>query len=375
MRSRDFLFLVSLSAVLLNLTDNAASLEDHVAASRRNAIVRAIEAVEPAVVSINVIQRREYMVRSRDPFFDFFYPFTYRRFRHIQSVGSGFIVDERGYILTNDHVVEGAVEVLINLPDKRSFKVKDVRRHIRSFPELDLAVIKIEAKDLSGAPLGDSDDIIIGEWAIAIGNPFGLASTDSRPTVTVGVISALGRDFQPKEGRVYRDMIQTDASINPGNSGGPLVNAEGKVLGINTFIISPGGNPEGGSVGIGFAIPINKAQKVLEEIVQYGRVRRPWTGIHAQDVTPWIAESLRLRETRGVIITEVEEDSPGEKAGLKVADVIVEINDTPVRDRRQTNDIFLGVTVGEVFQLKVIRDGRQIEVPLKLEPRPSKRQL
>jgi serine protease Do len=241
---------------------------DDVDATRRNAIVQAVERVSPAVVTISVTQlRRERVVTPfNDPMWQFFFPDLGREFiRKVNSMGSGFIVSEDGLIVTNEHVIRGASEIVVNLPDGRSFTGE-----IFGEPDAqtDLAIIKIEGDDLPVAPLGRSDDLMIGEWAIAIGNPFGYLIRDAHPTVTVGVISALNRDFDASTAndRSYRDMIQTDASINPGNSGGPLVNSEGYVIGVNTFIFSQ----SGGSQGIGFAIPVRRVRMIIDDILRYG---------------------------------------------------------------------------------------------------------
>ncbi len=280
-------------------------------------------------------------------------------------MGSGFIIDKEGHILTNEHMVEDATQIVVNLPDGRQFPGKIQG----SDPITDLAVLKIEAKDLPVAPLGDSDDMIIGEWAIAIGNPFGFLISDSKPTVTVGVISAVNRDFEPRGGHVYQGMIQTDAAINPGNSGGPLVNAVGEVIGINTFIFTE----SGGSLGIGFAIPINTAKKVIRELLRYGRVRQIWTGLRVQRVDRLIAQSLGLPQAEGVIISHIDQRSPGEKAGLKVGDVITEVDGHLVRDEKEIREVFYTAQVGDEFKLTVWREGKTLEKRLKVELMPEER--
>jgi len=312
--------------------------------SRRNAIVRAAQKVGPAVVSISVTQIRVYR-RSpflfSDPFIDQFFPELRREYRQrIKSMGSGFIIDKEGHILTNEHMVEDATQIVVNLPDGRQFPGKIQG----SDPITDLAVLKIEAKDLPVAPLGDSDDMIIGEWAIAIGNPFGFLISDSKPTVTVGVISAVNRDFEPRGGHVYQGMIQTDAAINPG-----------------------------GSLGIGFAIPINTAKKVIRELLRYGRVRQIWTGLRVQRVDRLIAQSLGLPQAEGVIISHIDQRSPGEKAGLKVGDVITEVDGHLVRDEKEIREVFYTAQVGDEFKLNVWREGKTLEKRLKVELMPEER--
>lgn len=346
---------------------------DDLVSSRRNAIVRAVDRVTPAVVTISVTQlRRERVVSPLydDPFWRYLFPELGREFiRRVQSMGSGFIVSPEGLILTNEHVIRGASEIVVNLPDGRSFPGRLVGE---PDAQADVALLKIEGEDLPVASLGRSDDLMIGEWAVAIGNPFGYLIRDAHPTVTVGVISALNRDFSPSsaEGRVYRDMIQTDASINPGNSGGPLLNSQGYVIGINTFIFTQGG----GSEGIGFAIPIQRARQVMEDILRFGEVRHNfWTGIYAQDINRLIAESLGLSSDRGAIITRVEENSPGAKAGLRRGDVVTAINGKPVTSYRDLHDEIVGAVVGEQIRVTITRDGEEKIVIMTLEEDPESR--
>ncbi len=338
---------------------------DGVAESRRNAIVRAVEEVEPAVVSVNILSVEERPVGYRDPFFDFFYPFGVLR-QKVPGLGSGFIVREDGLVLTNDHVVEGAVSISVTLPDRRKFEVKDIRRQVLRDPESDVALIRLDGvKGLPTLRFGNSDEVIIGEWAIAIGNPFGLDLVgDPQPTVTVGVISARDRDVQSGAHRMHKKMIQTDAAINRGNSGGPLVNGSGEVIGINTVIFTEG---EGGSIGLGFAIPSNKARRVMEELLHYGRTREFWTGVSVVGMNRWMAAKLGLESTNGALISEVEENSPGAHAGLRPGDVIVEVNGKPVQNDDDVLSAFQGGSVGEVLQLIVWRDGRRVSVRLVLE--------
>jgi len=342
----------------------AVAADQEIAESRRNAIVRSAEQVGPAVVSISVIQVR--VVRTgpfggllQDPMFQHFFPELQREYQQkIQNMGSGFVVDEKGHILTNAHVVENASEIVVNLADGRQFEA----RLLGSDPALDLALLKIDGPDLPSAPLGDSDDLIIGEWAIAIGNPYGYIMEDSRPSVTVGVISAIGRNFEPRHGHIYRNMIQTDAAINPGNSGGPLVNSIGQVIGINTFIFTE----TGGSLGIGFAIPIDTAKRMMEEIITYGEVRPFWTGIHIQSLTPAIAQSLGYDSSDGVLISQLDPVSPARRAGLKVGDIVVAFNGQPIRDENDLIAEFYGAHVGDRITLEVWRQGQTRQVSFTL---------
>jgi serine protease Do len=217
--------------------------------------------------------------------------------------------------------------------------------------------------------LGDSDDLIIGEWAIAIGNPFGNVLKDPQPTVTVGVISAVNRSFNPagEEEHIYQDMIQTDAAINPGNSGGPLVNADGKVIGINTFIVTK----SGGSLGIGFAIPINKCKQVLKEVTQYGRVRQVWFGFQLQEMTPLYARSLGLKEAEGFIVVYVERRSPAWQADLQKGDILLGVDGKSLNSVADVRLLLLSRRVGDKLILTVQRNSRQLKIPLTLRERPE----
>lgn len=341
-----------------------------ISASRKNAIVLAAEKVGPSVVSITVIQTR--IIRESpffspfgddffsDPFWrDFFPPRTYKE--QLRSLGSGFITSPEGYILTNEHVVRGAETIKITLSDGRQFEGK----LIGADPQSDLAVLKISGKNLPSAPLGNSDNLLIGEWAIAIGNPFAYLLEDTRPTVTAGVISATHRVIKSRSGesQIYRDMIQTDAAINPGNSGGPLVNADGEVIGINTFIFTA----SGGSEGIGFAIPINRAKKILLDLIQLGEVKRVSLGIHVQELTMELAQSLNLNEADGVIVTDVERGSPAEEVGIIAGDVIKKINGVSIKKISDWNEKTMDLKKGEKINLYIIRDGKSREITLKID--------
>jgi len=347
--------------------------QDEVSNSRRNAIVRAIEQVEPAVVGITITQIVRTQVHPSifdDPVFRQFFPEFRREYqRKVYGLGSGLIFREEGYILTNEHVIVNAQEIMVTLTNGEQMK----GTLIGSDPRLDLAVIKIDGDHLPYALLGNSDDLIIGEWAIAIGNPFGFVLDKSKPTVTVGVISALKRDFESRQGeRIYKDMIQTDAAINQGNSGGPLVNSNGEVIGINTFIFT-GGQYSEGSIGIGFAIPVNKAKRLTEELLQYGRLRDFWTGISIQNVDRFIAQSLDLESTDGAIVSQVERNSPGEDAGFRVGDIIVQVNGEKVKNADDVIASFAEGQVGDIYRLKVQRKGkeRDIQLALKESSRPE----
>ncbi|OQY28086.1 MAG: hypothetical protein B6244_08245 [Candidatus Cloacimonetes bacterium 4572_55] len=334
--------------------------------SRRNAIVQAAEQIGPAVVTINAIQTR--YVRSYDSFYNDFFSGFFRNLvppqvyqEKIPSLGSGFIINKDGYILTNEHVVSHADEINVIFTDGREFEAVLVG----SDPESDIAALKISVENPPYVTLGDSDELLIGEWAMAIGNPFGNLLSDTHPSVTVGVISALNRDFKPQQSddRSYRNMIQTDAAINPGNSGGPLVNSLGEVIGINTFIFTQGG----GSIGIGFAIPINHAKKVFNEINEYGNIRDVWIGLEVQAISPAIVRSLRLQTKRGLIVTRIEKSSSAHDAGFEPADVIREIDGVPVNSYEDADTAFIGKRVGDSVRCIVERNGRQIELSMTLK--------
>ncbi len=343
--------------------------EESIETSRRNAIVVAAEEVGPAVVSINVLQTQ--VVRSRNPFFfddfwnDFFYPRSYKR--EVQSLGSGFIISDEGHILTNEHVVRGAEVITVILEDGRELEATVLGLDRKT----DLAILKVEAENLPTTLLGSSRNLLIGEWAIAIGNPFGYLLDDTQPTVTVGVISAVERDIKIARGEesIFADMIQTDASINPGNSGGPLVNSRGEVIGVNTFIFTK----SGGSLGMGFAIPIDRAKRVYREILQYHKVRIPWIGIHPQDLTPSLRKGLNIDENGwgGVIVADVENGSPAHGAGIVRGDVIMAINDEPIRSAQDWEGILLDVQVDNKILLDVFREGRHRDVELLTVPLPT----
>jgi serine protease Do len=306
---------------------------------------------KPAVVNIStsrVVQPREQLrqppaQKGANPFDDFFEHFfdkAPQRPYTSRSLGSGFIISDDGYILTNYHVIAGADEVKVKLSDSREFKAQ-----VKGGDEkLDLALLKIDAKDkLPVAPLGDSDALEVGEWVMAIGNPFGLGQT-----VTTGIVSAKGRVIGSGP---YDDFIQTDASINPGNSGGPLFNTRGEVICINAAIIA-------GGHGIGFAIPVNMAKEIIPQLKEKGKVSRGWFGVSVQPVTPELAQSFGLAETKGVLVSEVMKDSPAEKAGLKSGDIIVEFDGKPIHEINELPRIAANMAVGKKALVKILRNGK-----------------
>lgn len=293
-----------------------------------------------------------------DDFFDrFFRPrFPEGEFQ-IQGLGSGIIIDsDKGYIITNNHVVADADELKITLGDKREFTGKV----IGTDPQTDIAIVKIDGNNLPAAELGDSDTIRVGQWAIAIGSPFGLTQT-----VSVGVISATGRANVGVA--QYEDMIQTDAAINPGNSGGPLVNIRGEVIGINTAIFTR----TGGYQGIGFAIPVNMVKIIMKELIEKGKVTRGWLGVVIQDITPDLAKSFNVNVTEGVLVSEIQENSPAKEAGFERGDIVIEYDGKPIRDVNHLRNIVAQTGAGKKVKVKVLRDGKEKELTVKIGEQPA----
>ena len=303
-----------------------------------------------------------------DRFFrDFFGEMPDREFKQ-RGLGTGVLIDEEGYVLTNEHVIHGADKVTVTLPDGREFKGKIQGADLRS----DLAIVKIQATNLPYAELGDSDSLQIGQWAIAIGNPFGWAVGGTEPTLTVGVISALHRSLRVGRGdRDYSNLIQTDAAINPGNSGGPLVNLKGEVIGINVAIFST----SGGYQGIGFCIPANTAKAILGDLIQGKKVLYGWLGINVQDVTEELAKHFGLDSKEGVIVAKVFPDSPAGKGGLKDGDVIRAYDGKPIKDVRELLKHVAQTKVGKKIALGVIRDRRPSTVTVEVGERPGETEL
>jgi len=329
-----------------------------------------VKNVRPAVVNVfttKVVKQKGFHSPSGggDPFEEFFGPqfkqfFGPKEFKQ-SSLGSGFIIAEDGYILTNNHVVENVDEIKVRLTDKDEYTAKIVGRD----PKTDVALVKIDAKKkLPVAALGDSDSLDEGDWVIAIGNPFGLGHT-----VTAGIVSAKGRyGILPGS---YEDFIQTDAAINPGNSGGPLININGEVVGINTAIFSPqGAFGAQGNIGIGFAIPINMAKVILSQLKNTGKVIRGWLGVTIQPVTPEIAESLKLHESRGALISSVMTGSPAEKAGINGGDVILEFDGKKIDDYHTLPSTVAATPIGKEVKVKLIRDGKEKIIELRVGEMP-----
>lgn len=316
------------------------------------------KSVTPAIVTIT--SEKVIKTQQMQPFGDLFGDEFFERFFDMprdrefkqQALGSGVLVDEDGYILTNNHVVERAEEIEVRLQDERTYEAEIVGTDPRS----DLAVIKIDTdEDLPTVPIGNSDEIEVGEWVLAIGSPFHLSST-----VTAGIISAKGRANVGITD--YEDFIQTDAAINPGNSGGGLVNLEGKLIGINTAIATR----SGGNMGIGFAIPINMARNIMDDLIEHGKVTRGWLGVYIQDINDKMAKGLDLETTEGVLVSGIQEDSPAERAGFKRGDIIIAVNDEEVAKMYELRNKIASFDPGSDVEITILRDGKEKTLDVEL---------
>jgi len=321
---------------------------------RTNAIVLATRKVAPAVVSISVVQQQasqnplilEYQRRGILP------PMHFTR--RVHNMGSGVIVSDNGMIVTNNHVIEAALQIIVTLSDGRQFQAIVLDR----IPRYDLAILRIQARDLPVARIASDDSLQIGEWAIAIGSPFGYLLADTRPSVTVGVISAINRDIKGVEfGSAHIGMIQTDASINPGNSGGPLVNTRGEVVGINTFILSDGS----GSVGIGFAVPARRVMRVVREVVTYGHYREPHPGMLLRGITPLDVNRDNLTDTSGAYVYSVKEGQAAWEAGLRDDDILRKIEGLRLNQTDAIYRFYYDARVGDSMTFTAERNGQEFE--------------
>jgi len=334
-------------------------------AVRETAITRGISGVSPSVVGITVTQiRYSQSPAMSDPFWRFMMPGTPRWFQEkVSSIGSGFIYDPEGYIITNAHVVENAVDITVTLADGSQHEANLIGIDEKT----DLALIKIkDPGNYPAAQLGNSDQIIMGEWVIAVGNPFGLFSKSRMPIATAGIISSLHMDFGfQQSGRVYQDMIQTDASINSGNSGGPLVNSEGEVVGINTFIFSGGNNS--GSIGIGFAQPINQAMVIVDELRNIGFIDRNYsTGISYRNNNARTSQLLNLTTTVGVLVVGVKDGSPAQRANIEVGDLIVGLDGQGIETDDDIFTYFISQNLrsGDQVVLNIYRQDIRKDMPI-----------
>lgn len=356
----------------MTAAERTEGAQDDLTNSRQNAITRAVTRVSPAVVGINVIEVREY--RLRDPLSEFFGDDLFmRRFfgdrtyrQQVKGLGSGFIVSPDGFIVTNDHVAGNATRIDVTMTNGQRLEAE----LIGTDPVSDLSLLKVKGNNLPYLTLGNSDQIIVGEWAIALGNPFGLFEINDKPTVTVGVISSTGMNLGRIDNRLYRDMIETDAAINGGNSGGPLVNSLGEVVGVNTLIFTGGQSQT--FVGYGFAIPINKVKRIVAELRKSGKVvRESWHGFDFQSVDTRVARYFGLTRAQGVIVSEISRNGPGEKAGLKVGDIILEVNGQKLDAEDDLYVLLSDSRPGEVLDMKIFREKKSMNLSLKLERRSS----
>jgi serine protease Do len=348
-----FCFLL-LGTILLNASFGFA----HAESNRRTPLVRAIEKVGPVVVNINT---EEAPTKRRNPFrnfggqfgngiFDRFLQDLMPNFNESRrSLGSGVIINSSGYILTNEHVIGKAVKIKVTLIDKREFDAHLVGADRKT----DLAVIKIDSDTpLPFVEMGRSDDLMIGETVVAIGNPFGL-----QHTVTTGIVSALNRSIKAGKNTVYHDFIQVDASINPGNSGGPLLNINGSLIGINTAIYQK-------AEGIGFAIPINNAKRIIKDLINYGKVRRGWLGASVQDMTPELLRYFKLDRQMGVLVTKIFSGSPAHRAGVKQGDVVLHLDNHEISNKLEYQQRVGAYSVGNAIQFKILREGKEKNIRL-----------
>jgi serine protease Do/serine protease DegQ len=359
-----FFRLAALISLIVTTPNLLATLPPHVDGQPLPTLAPMLEKVTPAVVNIAAIG--EIQVRTRnslfnDPFFQRFFDIPSRpQTKKTRSLGSGVVVDSNnGYVLTNHHVVEDAKHILVTFKDGRQLEAELIGSDKRT----DVAVLKIPAKDISAVPMGDSEKLRVGDFAVAIGNPFGLGQT-----VTSGIVSALGRSSisGKRDGSEnFEEFIQTDASINIGNSGGALVNLRGELIGINTAILSP--SKTGGSVGIGFAIPVNMAKTVMQQLIEHGEIRRGYFGVVVQSVTPELAEALRTDIKQGAVVAAVEKDSPAEKSGLQIHDIVLEINGEKIETASEMRNRIGLMSVGDVVSMRVSRGGKMLNLQTKIE--------
>jgi len=341
-------------------------LNSGISTSRQTIITETVAKINNAVVGINVTEIREIQNPFFSPFFDdpFFRQFFGDRStrQKVSGLGSGFLISEDGYILTNDHVAGNATQIVVTMTDGKHYDAKIVGTDGTS----DICLLKIEGENFPYLKLGNSSDILIAEWVIALGNPFGLFELNDKPTVTVGVVSALGMNLEPVQNRYYMNMIQTDAAINGGNSGGPLVNALGEVIGMNTLIFTAGGSQ--GNIGLGFAIPINKVKKIVDELKDLGSIKRDfYTGLKVQNIDDAIAKYFNLENTRGVIVTGVQKNSPAADAGIEVGDVIIQLDEFKINNQTTLSGLLQEFRTNQTVTLKVVRGSDTKNLKMNLE--------
>jgi serine protease Do len=337
--------------------------------SRRNAITRAVKKVSPAVVSITVTEQVNSKQRVVGNFFNHF--FILPTHHEYKSMGSGFIINKNGLVVTNQHVVTvNAKKIVVSLMDNKQYQAKVVGTD----KLFDLTLLKIEAnRTFPSVHFGNSDSVLVGEWALALGNPFGLFRS-SQPSVTVGVVSALHRDFRPNPNkpRAYPDMIQTDAAINSGNSGGPLVDSQGNVIGVNTFIYT--GGTSNGFVGLGFAIPSNRVKRIVKELLKNGKVKKRYNlGIKTTPMTYQLAAQNNLPAIVGLFVTSVNRDGPAFKSGIIPGDVIIKIGGQRVLSPLHAKALMREYSVGDTMNIQLLRNGKLYKTKIKLRPKVTKK--
>ena len=352
-------------------TENAGrqSAEQEINNSRHTAITKAVKKVSPATVSITVTEVRQGGRRlAFDEFYNrFFFAPTEREF---SSMGSGFIISEDGLVVTNEHVADkNAQKIVISLTDGSQYEAE-----ILGADELaDLALLKIKAdRKFPYVEFGDSDEVMVGEWSLAIGNPFGLFEA-AQPSVTVGVVSALNRDFRPDPNhpRVYLNMIQTDAAINRGNSGGPLVNSDGKVIGVNTFIFT--GGTSSGFVGLGFAIPSNRVEKIIDQLASTGEVSVAYNpGMETTEMTYQLVRKYNLPQVPGLLVTSVNKDGPAFECGIVPGDIILKVGNERVQSQMHLKAMFREYAEGDTMRIELLREGKRYEANMMLRPKAEK---
>jgi len=344
--------------------EKVVKTDSDITGSRQTVITETVKKVSPAIVGINVTEIRQYQNPfnpfANDPFFrQFFGGETYSQ--KVKELGSGYIISPDGYIITNDHVAGNASQITVTLTNGKQYQAKLVGTDHAS----DISLLKINDKNLPFVTLGNSNDVIIGEWVIALGNPFGLFQINDKPTVTVGVISAVGMNLEPLDNRYYLNMIQTDAAINGGNSGGPLVNSIGEVIGMNTLIYTDNGGK--GNIGVSFAIPINKVKRIITELKEHGKINRNFdVGISVQSVNENLAKAYGLPATKGAIVTYVEAGSSADKCGIKVRDIIVQVDNYRISDQETLKSVFMEFRVGQKVTIKLLRDDKEMTTTMTL---------
>lgn len=358
-----FVFKNETNELQANQITSRKSANQNVTDSRENAITRTVGEVSKAVVGISVTEVREY----RDPFGDdpffrqFFGDRSYKQ--EVQGLGSGFLISDDGYIITNDHVIRNATKVVVSMTNGDHLEAEIIGKDSYS----DIALLKINKSGLPFIKLGNSNDVLIGEWVVALGNPFGLFEVNQKPTVTVGVVSSTGMKLNSNENRFYRNMIQTDAAINSGNSGGPLVNSIGEVIGMNTLIYT-GNSMIGGNIGLGFAIPMNKVKAIVDKLKKDGKIERNYDiGLRLQTVDKNIAHYFKLTNVQGAIVVNVDKGSVADKEGLKPEDIILSVNGEKIGSDSDFWGIITDVNLGEKIKLKILRAGTELEKEFELK--------